>query len=88
MVLDDGRRLSVQVSLTGHVDVVGVRTIGGAHNMDGVTSWVGRILESSAMSLFELAGRRVHLTFPNGQVRVAAILDTQGIVEGTGSIPF
>jgi hypothetical protein len=88
MAIDDGKRLSARVSLTGYVDVVEVRTLGGTSYMDGNTSWGGRITESSEMSLIELAGRRVHLTFPDGQVRVAAIRNTLGNLEGTGSTPF
>ena len=88
VTIDNVQRLSVQVSLTGYVEVIEVTTISGKSYMEGQTSWGGRITKSLELSLLELAGKRIHVNFPNGQIRVAAILDANGNLEGTGPTPF
>ena len=88
IILDDGGRENVKVTLSGYVDIVEVRTLGGLVRMDGRESWGGRFVGLSKASMAEIAGARLHLTFPNGQVRVVAALDARGSIEGTGVTPF
>jgi hypothetical protein len=84
----EGIRYGATAELTGYVDVIDVKTIGASLTMDGNTSWDGWISELEGTSLPVVFSKRMKLIFPNGEIRVIVLRNMEGLITGTGVVPF